>query len=321
LLDASVISKPGSNGTDWRVHLECDLAQAAITGVELTDAQGGETLARHSHPPDLITLADRGYCQRRGLGVLLAHGGQIIVRVNTHNLPLTRPDGTPLDLLAWLPTVPADQPAETAVQVQTPDGVFPLRLIACRLPQEGADANRRRLWEQARKKGRTPRTLSLEAAGFLIVVSSLPRTVWSAPTILRLYRFRWQVELVFKRLKGILTLGNLPAQNPDLAQTYLLGKLIGALLVQGVAAQVLPQVRDWFDDTERPLSLWRWLAHWTDAVRTAVKGVLSLTQHQQAIVRLGRHFRDEPRRRIQQAAAARHFLKTPFPSPSPLASS
>jgi IS4 transposase len=50
--------------------------------------------------------------------------------------------------------------------------------------------------------------------------------------ILQLYRLRWQIELLFKRFKSLLGLGDLPAKQRDLARSWMLGKLILALLVR-----------------------------------------------------------------------------------------
>jgi IS4 transposase len=48
---------------------------------------------------------------------------------------------------------------------------------------------------------------------------------------------RWQIELAFKRLKSLLNLDALRAKDPALARSYLLGKLIAALLIQCIADQ------------------------------------------------------------------------------------
>ena len=50
--------------------------------------------------------------------------------------------------------------------------------------------------------------------------------------MLELYRFRWQIELAFKRMKGLLELGSLPAKDPDLARTIVRSKLLAALLLE-----------------------------------------------------------------------------------------
>jgi len=46
LIDATSISEPGSEGTDWRLHVGYDPARAAIDQVEVTDVHGGEHLER-----------------------------------------------------------------------------------------------------------------------------------------------------------------------------------------------------------------------------------------------------------------------------------
>ncbi len=51
---------------------------------------------------------------------------------------------------------------------------------------------------------------------------------------LELYRLRWQIALAFKRLKSLIHIDELRAFDPDLAQTYLLAKLLGAVLVDAI---------------------------------------------------------------------------------------
>ena len=54
----------------------------------------------------------------------------------------------------------------------------------------------------------------IEAAAYIFVVTSLTEEQASAEQLLDLYRFRWQIELAFKRMKGLLELGVLPAKDP-----------------------------------------------------------------------------------------------------------
>jgi hypothetical protein len=310
IVDASVVSKPGSTGTDWRIHLSWDLGQTRIAGVEVTDAQGGETLVRYPLRPDEITLGDRGYAHLRGLGHHLAGAGPVVVRMHFQNLPVHDEHGLAIAVVPWLRTLPATEPAECPVWITTPAGTFPLRLIARRLAPQVAEAARRRLRQQARKKGRTPDKESLDAAGFLTVVTNLDPTAWAADPILQLYRFRWQVELTFKRLKGLINLDALRARATKLPQVYLLAKLVGALLIERARPSAPIGGKDWFADQDRPISLWRWLAWWTEAVCTAVRGPLTLARITAALPQLDRYLCDSPRRRRQQAAFARHLLQT-----------
>jgi hypothetical protein len=64
-----------------------------------------------------------------------------------------------------------------------------------------------------------------------VVVTSLPATV-SAEEVLEAYRWRWQVEIHFKRLKFILDFGDLSKKNPVTSEAWLNDKIIAALLLE-----------------------------------------------------------------------------------------
>ena len=53
-----------------------------------------------------------------------------------------------------------------------------------------------------------------------------------ASEILEWYRLRWQIELVFKRLKTLAQLGHLPKHDQRSSRAWLYGKLCVALLTQ-----------------------------------------------------------------------------------------
>ena len=46
----------------------------------------------------------------------------------------------------------------------------------------------------------------------------------SADKIFELYRCRWQIELVFKRLKSLFELSKIPSAKPETAQAWFYGK-------------------------------------------------------------------------------------------------
>ena len=308
LIDATVISQPGSTGTDWRVHVSFDVERLSLDEWEVTDAQGGESLLRHAVAEGEIIVADRGYAHSAGLGHLLQAGAQLVVRTNGHNLPVELADSERLAVREWLQGLaPSTKRRERKVWVTTPQGRFQLRLIAQRLPPAAAQAAAQRSAKAGRKKGRKPSALSQVMAGWVVVVTNLPAETWTTGDVLALYRVRWQVELLIKRFKSILDLDQLRAKNTELAQVYLLGKALAVLLDdwQQTAARA---VRDWFDETERPLSVWRWTAYWLDHFRARVRGTITHAMIQAAVPKLGRYLCDSPRQRPQQLALIRHWL-------------
>jgi hypothetical protein len=308
--DATVLTRPGSQGTDWRLHLSLNVGQACIDGIDLTDGHGGESLVRFPVQPGEIRLVDGGYAHARGLGSFLKDDGQVVVRTNWQNLRLEEDDGTRFDVAAWLRELVRTLAgaAERRVWLTTPQGRFVLRLVVCPLPPEKAEKARRRARQAARKKKHNVDARTLLAAGFVLVLTNLPSSQWSAAEVLVLYRLRWQVELLIKRLKSLLVVDGLRAQDPELAQTYLLGKLLGALLLDDLLGQVYACVPADWDSQTRPLSLWRMTALCQEVLKSLIRGTVTLSMIVNALPRLLRFLYDGPRKRASQLAMAQRLL-------------
>lgn len=102
-----------------------------------------------------------------------------------------------------------------------------------RLPLVQAAQGRRRVRAQAKKNGRQAQVRTLALAEWVLVLSSLPPAVLPTAAVLALYRLRWQVELVIKRLKSIVNIGHLRAcRGRALADLYLHGKLLYAWVLE-----------------------------------------------------------------------------------------
>jgi Transposase DDE domain len=243
LVDATTISQPGSRGTDYRVHLGVDLSRLSINSLEVTDAKGGESLARFALSAGDLVLADRGYSHRRGLSAVLAAGGDFLVRINWQNLPLEDMHGQRLEIAELLAQIQGpevlDLEVRTVADVRGKIPSLPARLIGARKPAEAAERERRKIFREASRKGRQADPRSLLAADFVLLLVSVPRQQMSAETALELYRLRWQIEMTFKRLKGLLNLGHVPVKDPQLAKSYVLAKILAALLLENLTKDFL----------------------------------------------------------------------------------
>ncbi len=69
---------------------------------------------------------------------------------------------------------------------------------------------------------------TLEFANYVIVFTTC--SSGSAADVLRSYRMRWQIELVFKPLKSLAQLGHLPKHDEHSSRAWLYGKLFVTLL-------------------------------------------------------------------------------------------
>ncbi len=312
LIDGTVISRPGSKGSDWRVHVSLDLGQMCLDGIEVTDATGGESLARFETHPDEIVVADRGFAFASSLGPLLEAGTKLVVRLNWQNLPLSDDAGKRFAITPWLQEVvaPAGSPQQIGLWVPTPQGSFRVRLVATALPQEAADRARQRVRRIGSKKGHTPDERTLLAAGFVFVLTTLPPSLWPPPKVLSLYRIRWQVELAFKQLKSILQLDGVRAQDTRLAHSYFLAKLLVALLIDRSTRLVAQQMPHWFLSDHAPASTWRLTVLLWDHFSSLLKGTIDFLLFMRSLPRLHRFLCNRPRQRPQQDVRMRNLLSS-----------
>lgn len=300
LIDATTVNGPGSRGTDWRIHLSFDLLHQCLDGIEVTDAHEGETLVRHPIQPGDIIVADRGYAHRKGLAHVFSAGGQVLVRTNWQNLPLHHASGEQVDVAKWLCELAHSQTTELATYVHTESAVYPLRLVAYRLPQEACDDARRRARKASVKKHHQLDERTLFAAQYILLVSNLSAETWNAEQLVALYRLRWQVEVHIKRLKSILHLDNLRAVHPESAQVYLLTKLVAALLVDELIWRLRASQPAWFSALDRPISMWNVTEICTAELISSVPSKTASLYQQIPLPGFERHILDSPRSRKSQ---------------------
>jgi hypothetical protein len=242
-LDGTSICQPGADRTTWRLHVGYDLATGQVDQLELTDVHGAENLQRLTYGPGDVVLADRGYARPGDLRPVTQIGADFIVRTGWNSLRLLREDGEPFDLFAAL-AAQVEPEGEVEVRVhegatQAPSGQpLILRLVIRRKTPQQAQAEQKRLLKDAKKRGRQVDPRSLEAARYILLLTSLPTAAFPPSDILALYRLRWQIELAFKRFKSLAGLDMLPAKKPELARTWIYARLIVAVIAEQIAGQV-----------------------------------------------------------------------------------
>jgi hypothetical protein len=246
-IDATTDSTPGSTGTDMRLHTAIRVADLTVLYAEATGASGGETLKRFPLQAGQLALADRGYCNGPGIASAVKRGADVLCRLNRGALPLIDRDGRSFNVLECLRSLKGRQVGEWMVEVKTTlDGeatVIPGRLIAVRLPKEEAEEARQRV---RKEYGRKASDEMLEAAGYVALFTTVPSERMTAAHCIALYRLRWQVELLFKRWKSICGLDELPNFIEDTVLSWVLGKIVLALILErmgSAAAELFPPER------------------------------------------------------------------------------
>jgi hypothetical protein len=236
VVDGTLIREPGQGGAQWRIHYSLQLPELECDQFLLTAVKGrgsGEALQRFEAAPRDLLLADRGYCRPVGVRKLSQQGAAVVVRLNSSSMPLCQSNGKPFLLLKHVRNLqkPGHQ-REWKVWMQAEEELVPGRLCAIRKSQQSADRERRKILRKAQQGGPTPKPETLEYANYVLVFTTLPVGEFSTAEILRWYRLRWQVELVFKRMKSLAQLGHLPKHDERSSRAWLYGKLLIALLGQ-----------------------------------------------------------------------------------------
>ncbi|HAX8458062.1 TPA: IS4 family transposase [Escherichia coli] len=240
LVDGTAISAPGGGSAEWRLHMGYDPHTCQFTDFELTDSRDAERLDRFAQTADEIRIADRGFGSRPECIRSLAFGeADYIVRVHWRGLRWLTAEGMRFDMMGFLRGLDCGKNGETTVMIgnsgnKKAGAPFPARLIAVSLPPEKALISKTRLLSENRRKGRVVQAETLEAAGHVLLLTSLPEDEYSAEQVADCYRLRWQIELAFKRLKSLLHLDALRAKEPELAKAWIFANLLAAFLIDDI---------------------------------------------------------------------------------------
>lgn len=240
LVDATHLRSPGPSGTRWRLHLGIHLGTLATDHVELTTSRTGESLDRFAVAPGDLVVGDRGYAHRNPLVKVALANASFLVRLPWSVLPLIEEDGSPFDLFGFLRRIPDAKKAEAPVILTDTKGQsVACRIIAVRKSSASAEASRKKALADSKRKGRKIDPRTLEAAEYVILITNLDTNRLPCQEALDIYRLRWQIELVFKRFKSILNLDRVSAREPRMIQTYVLAKILGALIVEDLSDRYL----------------------------------------------------------------------------------
>jgi hypothetical protein len=235
VVDGTLVKEPGPSGSLWRIHYSLQLPDLECDQFLLTAVKGrgtGEALQHMRAAPRDLVLADRGFCKPTGVRTLGEQGAAVVVRLNTA-MPLWQVNGGAFSLSSHLRKLQhPGRSGEWKVALRAADQLVPGRLCAIRKSEEATQRERRKILRRSQQGGPQPKPETLEYAAYIMVFTTLPAAEFSTAEVLRWYRLRWQVELVFKRLKSLAQLGQLPKHDAHSSRAWLYGKLLIALLGQ-----------------------------------------------------------------------------------------
>jgi hypothetical protein len=307
LVDASCLHQPGGTGDDWRLHWAYDFRAGRMAQVHVTDRYGGERLDRYTWQAGDVIVADNGYGYRRSVAVAVQQQADVIMRIHPATFPLETAAGTPFNVLRWLRQRGGPE-REWQGWCRWEGRRYAGRLVAAKLDPAAAQRARRRRRRKAQQAGRTITAPTLAVAAWLLLITTLAAATWPAADVLYVYRARWQVELVFKKMKQLLRLNQIRSTHPTSVEATVRALLVAWALHEGTTTRLRALLSATAPPEKAVVSSWLLSGLGLDTLRPQVQGTWAEARVQACLPRLRRFLCSRPRRRGHQECAVRAWL-------------
>ena len=321
LVDASSLKQVGGSGDDWRMHTAYDLIGGRLAQVVVTDQSQGEKLDHFELEAGDIVVSDGGYGYRSSVAAVKKKQADGLFRIHPNTFPLEDQYGQALELWPLLRKTKGPQMWEQQAYCLDNKQRYSVRVIACKLPPEQAGLARKRAKKRAQKKGRPVSLNSLLLAGWLLLITTLEASAWSIADILRLYRVRWQIELLFKRMKQMLKMHQILSKRQDSVEATIRALLVAWVLQEQQASHIRSLLQQLVHSSltqkvglpvARPVSSWSISKLSLQTLRHQVLGQWSMARLRACLPRLQRFLTSKRRKRGHQETDVRHWLERRF---------
>jgi hypothetical protein len=307
LVDASTRGEPGGPGDDWRLPLASDLLAGRMHQGGVTDRRGGEHLARYRWHAGAVIGAERGYGYRRSVATAVRQQADVVVRIHPATFPLATEAGQPFTVRCWL-RQRGSSAREWHGGCRWAGPRYAVRLVAAQRDPTAPRRAKRRARRKAQKAGRTITAPTLAVAGWLLLIPTLDAATWATADGLYVYRARWQVALVCKKMKQLLRLN----QRRSTHRTSVEATVRALLIAWAFHESTTTWLRTLLSATTSPesvvVSSWLVSGLGLDTLRQQVQGRWSEARLQACLPRLPRFLCSRPRRRGHQECAVRAWL-------------
>ncbi len=153
-----------------------------------------------------LVLRDLGYFVLRVFRKMTRRGIFFLSRLKYGVAILDRTTGQSINLLQLLKN---QQSIDIQVYIGAKEKVA-VRLVAVRVPEEVA-AGRRRKLKTDRDKRKNPSKEYLALLDWTLFITNVPKEIWTINQIVKAYRLRWRIEMIFKSWKSYFNIASLVA--------------------------------------------------------------------------------------------------------------
>lgn len=256
---------PGSVGAGVKIQIEFDLLTGRFLYINLQPGKAGDGPAGLERLQNLqkddLFLQDLGYFKFEILEEINKREAFFISRAKAdtrfhtlHPNPRYHPNGTLMKKYAYerllieevFPSIKRGEHKEYPLVYMGANYKIPTRLILYRMTKKEQARQEQKIHVRNRTKRGEIKQRSRDLSSVSMLVSNLPLSV-PAKEIIALYRYRWQIELLFRSWKSDFKAGNYRKMKVERWQCHLYAELITLLL----STLITYQFRIYFWETER----------------------------------------------------------------------
>jgi hypothetical protein len=215
LIDGSIFMQAGNSdkkgGKSIRLHMCYNLTAGRMNSVLLTDNRTAESVHVCNINAGEIIIADAGFGKGKSLAHVVSLNADALFRATPSNLKLALDARGKVSLnMAEKLSTATENILDFCCFVHTENNKYhPVRVVASRLPEEKALLAKQRKKRYATKKQVKIKDETLLFAEWVFLITSLGDE-YSPEQLLEMYRSRWQIELLFKRIKQSFNVQKLP---------------------------------------------------------------------------------------------------------------
>jgi Transposase DDE domain len=265
IVDATTVSCPKAKSTSFYLHTLFDPVSASLQHIHLSSVEEGESLRHQTFHPGDVVLADRVYANPTSIKLVKAAQADLVVRIRYQERGMFYASSPGKELSEFEPlsyfkacNLAEGECCEVPVHWKSGDTLYEGRVIGYRVSSLQAQKAQKRLRKKYQKRCKKPKENQIKSTDYVFIYTTLPEK-YTQKEILEMYRYRWQIELLFKRMKSLLHIDEVRTHTTKSTEAFLWGKILVALLLERMEQTM--EIPSFFFQTtpERrcAVSLWR----------------------------------------------------------------
>lgn len=239
---------PGTVGSGVKFQMEYDLLTGRFLYIGIQSGKAGDCPAGMERLQDIqkddLFLQDLGYFKFDMLKQIMMAGAFFVSRAKSdtmfstaHPNPKYHPNGELIQKYAYerllleevLPTMKRGEFKEYPMVYMGRHEKLPTRLVLYRMTKEEQSRQDHRIVRRGQTKPGKIKQKSKDLSGISIMITNLPLSV-PAEEVVALYRYRWQIELLFKSWKSDFKIAHYREMKLERWECHLYAELITLLL-------------------------------------------------------------------------------------------